>query len=286
MPENRRSKPTESPESQLPPATLEGWYVLHQMFRICWKEVKRLEPGRAARLDEELADLLAEWEELPEGGWSAAYRVYGGQTDLMLIHFRPKLEGLGEAERRLQLSGPGDYLELSHDYLSVVELGLYGVTLELAREVGVGEGAAPSEEWAAALDRALEEQSRLPYVRRRLFPRQPADMPYACFYPMNKRRLAGQNWYSLSLERRGELMNDHGTVGRRYAGRISQVISGSIGLDDWEWAVTLFAGDPLDFKKVVTEMRYDGASAEYADFGGFFVGRRMRCDEWRLLAGP
>jgi len=284
--DNHRSEPTESPGSQLPPATLEGWYVLHQLFRISWKDVKRLDPGRIARLDEELADLLAAWEDLPKGGWSAAYRVYGGRTDLMLIHFRPELEGLGEAERRLQLSGPGDYLELSHDYLSVVELGLYGVTLELAKEVGVGEVAAPSEEWTAALDLALEEQSRLPYVRRRLFPRQPDDMPYVCFYPMNKRRLAGQNWYSLSLERRSELMHDHGTVGRRYAGRISQVISGSIGLDDWEWAVTLFAGDPLDFKKVITEMRYDGASAEYADFGGFLVGRRMRCDEWHLLAGP
>jgi chlorite dismutase len=90
---------------------------------------------------------------------------------------------------------------------------------------------------------------------------------------MSKRRQAGQNWYTLSLEERSRLMQSHGMTGRRYAGRVQQVITGAIGLDAWEWGVTLFAKDPLDFKKLVTDMRFDEVSAKYAEFGEFFVGK-------------
>jgi chlorite dismutase len=112
-------------------------------------------------------------------------------------------------------------------------------------------------------------------VKERLSPRQPDDLPYVCFYPMDKRRNEGQNWYTLSLEERAALMRDHGATGRKFAGRISQVISGSIGFDDWEWAVTLFGRSPNDFKALVTEMRYDRVSAVYAEFGSFWVGYRV-----------
>ena len=101
--------------------------------------------------------------------------------------------------------------------------------------------------------------------------------------PMTKRRGESENWYSLPLEERAAMMSDHGLVGRAYAGRISQIISGSIGFDDWEWGVTLFAQDALDFKNVITDMRYDEASARYAEFGPFYVGKRMRADEWLEL---
>ena len=105
-------------------------------------------------------------------------------------------------------------------------------------------------------------------------------MPYVCFYPMSKRRAVGQNWYALTLEERSRLMMAHGATGRGYAGRVSQVISGAIGLDAWEWGVTLFAGDPLSFKKIVTDMRFDEVSAEYAEFGEFHVGKRSTADAW------
>jgi chlorite dismutase len=98
-------------------------------------------------------------------------------------------------------------------------------------------------------------------------------MPWVCFYPMSKKREPGQNWYSLPLEERSRLMHAHGMTGRKYAGRIQQIITGSIGFDAWEWGVTLFARDPLDFKRIVTEMRFDEVSAKYAEFGDFYVGR-------------
>jgi chlorite dismutase len=97
---------------------------------------------------------------------------------------------------------------------------------------------------------------------------------------MSKRRQPGQNWYALTLDERSRLMYSHGLVGRRYAGRVMQIITGAIGLDAWEWGVTLFARDPLDFKKLVTDMRFDEASAKYAEFGEFYVGRVVEPEVW------
>src|SRR5690606_24867532 len=103
-----------------------------------------------------------------------------------------------------------------------------------------------------------------PYLQRRLQPSVPRG-GYACFYPMSKKRDGGDNWYMLPLSRRADLMESHGEVGRRYAGRVTQVITGSTGLDDWEWGVTLFADDPVEFKRLVYEMRFDEASARYGE---------------------
>ena len=105
------------------------------------------------------------------------------------------------------------------------------------------------------------------------------------FYPTSKRRDAGQNWYALSLEERSALMHRHGAVGRRHAGRVRQVITGAIGFDAWEWGVTLFAADPLELKRVVTDMRYDEASAKYAEFGDFYVGRVVAPGDWAHSLG-
>jgi hydrogen peroxide-dependent heme synthase len=109
-------------------------------------------------------------------------------------------------------------------------------------------------------------------VRTRLYPPPQASMPYVCFYPMSKRRIHPDNWYALPVGERNRLMREHGLTGRGYAGRVFQIITGSTGLDDWEWAVTLFAADPLEFKRIVTEMRYDEASTRYGEFGRFFTG--------------
>ena len=95
---------------------------------------------------------------------------------------------------------------------------------------------------------------------------------HVCFYPMNKRRGEVHNWYSEGFDRRSEMMLEHGKVGREYAGRVTQIISGSIGFDDWEWGVDLFAADPLTFKKLIYEMRFDEASAKFAEFGPFYIG--------------
>ena len=111
-------------------------------------------------------------------------------------------------------------------------------------------------------------------ISPRLFPKIPA-RPFLCFYPMDKKREGADNWYRLPIEDRRRLMHDHGLVGRRFGGEVTQIISGSIGFDDWEWGVDLFADDPLVFKKLVYEMRFDEASASYAKFGPFFLCLRL-----------
>ncbi len=255
------------------PLVLDGWFVLHQFFRI-----DRFSPG----LDDSaraLTDLLARWEELGEGGWSGLYRIVGGETDVMLMHFRPTLEALGEVEREVQRSPAAAALVPTGDYLSVVELGMYGATAALLREAEEAGVTPDSAEWDAMTAAYLEAERGKRYVDERLHPRQPDDMPYVCFYPMDKRRAPDQNWYTLTLPERAALMVDHGSTGRQYAGRISQIISGSVGFDDWEWAVTLFAVDPLDFKALVTEMRYDNVSSVYAEFGSFRVGHRIATED-------
>jgi len=108
-------------------------------------------------------------------------------------------------------------------------------------------------------------------------------MPYVCFYPMSKRRDPDQNWYALGLDERSRLMHGHGLTGRRYAAKVQQIITGAIGLDAWEWGVTLFADDPLQFKKLVYEMRFDEVSARYAQFGPFMIGVRARPAELEEL---
>lgn len=261
-------------EPTLAPIALHGWYMLTQFVNLPSGLGDEGSPARDERL-EELADLLSGWEDLGEEGWSGLYRLVGGGSDYMLLHFRPTLEALGEVERTLRIHpSAGDVIPIN-DYVSVVELGLYTVTealLKRARDEGI---ELRSEEWQAMVDEAVEDQASTAFVRRRLYPRQPDGMPYVCFYPMNKRRDPGQNWYTLSVEERAALMHDHGATGRTYAGRVSQIISGSVGLDDWEWAVTLFTGDPLEVKDLVTEMRYDEATALYGEFGSFWVGHRI-----------
>ncbi|HEX9887404.1 MAG TPA: chlorite dismutase family protein [Longimicrobiales bacterium] len=263
-------------DSPLAPLVLDGWFVLHQLFHI--DRFARDDEARRGR-GQALAELFASWEDLGDDGWSGLYRIVGGGADVLAIHFRPTLDALGVVERELATAEASADLVPVQDYVSVVELGLYAITVALLEKAAAEGVEVRSEAWDALVAETLETESRKAYSRRRLQPVQPPGMPYVCFYPMDKRRAPGQNWYALPLEERAALMLDHGSAGRRYAGRIAQVISGSVGLDDWEWGVTLFAGDPLDFKALVTEMRYDEVSSVYAEFGSFWVGRRVPTDE-------
>ena len=255
-----------------PPETLEGWYVLHQVYRVSRQALRNV---GAHSLDAWLARAREVVAEVSQGaeGWSAVVGLIGSRAQVMLIHFRATLDEVGEAERRLAEEPLFDPLEPVYTFLSVTEAGLYHLTAELAREAGARGGAVGDEAYRAQVAERAGAERESAHVKRRLFPPLPADMPYVCFYPMTKRRDAGQNWYTLTLDERSRLMHTHGLTGRRYAGRVVQVISGAIGLDAWEWGVTLFAKDPLDFKKLVTDMRFDEVSAKYAEFGEFFVGR-------------
>jgi hydrogen peroxide-dependent heme synthase len=266
--------------AELPPATLEGWYALHQAVKFDWRAWRGLSAEAQTAV---AADATARFTALAapgEPGWSAAFRLVGGGADFLLVHFRETLDALGTAELELRRSSLGGWFESVYDYTSVTEAGLYGATAEAAAESKPG-----SRAFTAKLEELAAAERASPNVHTRLFPEVPADMRYVSFYPMSKRRQGQDNWYALPVEERNRLMREHGLSGRRYAGRIFQVITGSVGFDDWEWGVTLFARDPLEFKRIVTEMRYDEASARYGEFGEFFVGIRIDPADWPGVLG-
>ncbi len=251
------------------PLTLEGLSVLHQMFRFRWPEWRKLAPAQQQEIAREAASVLSAPE---EAGQSAVYSMLGHKGDLMLVHFRDSFDDLNHVELQLNRTGLQEYLEPVHSYLSVVELGLYDSSVKLFRQL-TERGVVPlSEEWNKEIEETMERQRQA--MRPRLYPKIPASR-YLCFYPMNRTRGEQKNWYMLPIDERGRQMEEHGTVGRRYAGKVQQIITGSVGFDDWEWGVDLFAPEPLVFKKLIYEMRFDQVSAEYAQFGQFFIGLRL-----------
>lgn len=265
--------------SQLAPATLEGWYALHQMFRMDWQAVSRAWTVHA--FADAARALFAELNEGAAEGWSEPARLVGaGGADWMFIHFRPALDELAAVQRAVATSPLAPYLALTYEYLSVTEAGLYHATAEAAKA-----GEPGTEAFVRSLEEAKAAELASAHVRSRLYPTVPEEMRYVSFYPMSKRRGETANWYGLGVRERSLLMREHGMTGRRYAGRIFQVITGSVGLDDWEWGVTLFARDPLDFKRIVTDMRYDEASAVYGEFGRFFTGIRFAPGGWEGMLG-
>jgi chlorite dismutase len=259
------------------PLTLEGLSVLHQMFRFRWQEWRKLSPSRQQEIAREAAAVLSAPE---EAGQSAVYSLLGHKGDLMLVHFRDSFDELNAAELQLNRTALQEYLEPMHSYLSVIELGLYDSSVKLFRQLAE-RGVTPlSEEWNREVEDTMERQRQA--MRPRLYPKIP-DSHYLCFYPMDRKRGEDKNWYTLPIEERQRQMEEHGMVGRRYAGKVQQIITGSIGFDDWEWGVDLFAPEPLVFKKLIYEMRFDHVSAVYAAFGQFFVGLRcpvLKLGEW------
>jgi hydrogen peroxide-dependent heme synthase len=264
----------------LPPETLEGWFSLHQIFQVDRAAVRALPPEVLQQERESVAHALSELSQPIEGGWSVPVILIGSRADLMLVHFRPTLDSLHDAQHRLGHLRLMESVRVTDAHLGVTEAGLYHLTAELAREAAARGGTVNDAAYRARLTERVEAERASEQVQRRLYPSLPDEMPYVCFYPMSKRRAPEQNWYRLSLAERSQLMYGHGKIGRQYAGRVLQIITGSMGFDSWEWGVTLFAREPLEFKKLVTEMRFDEASAVYADFGEFFVGKRAGAEEW------
>ena len=264
------------------PLTIEGYSVLHQMMKFRWSAWRDLSDAARREIANEAAAVLGKMEQNPNGQ-SGFFSVLGHKGDLMLVHFRESFEALKQAELQLARVKLSDFLEPTTSYLSVIELGLYESTIKTYRAL-MDRGIEPhSDEWKREIEQTLARQKEA--MHPRLFPAMPAHR-YICFYPMDRRRGEDKNWYTLPIEERQRQMNEHGLVGRRYSGEVKQIISGSIGFDDWEWGVTLFADDPLVFKKLIYEMRFDEVSAVYALFGTFYVGVRCSwCNLGKLLNG-
>jgi chlorite dismutase len=269
-----------SHEMPAAPLALEGYAILHQMFRIRRASWRALDIDAQNRAVSEAASLLGEMRRR-EDGESGFFSQVGHKGDLMIVHFRRSFEELNQAEIALANLELADYLEPSTSYLSAIELGLYEASVALYKDLVAKNVEPHSKEWDAAVESELERQREK--VSTRLYPKIPPRR-YLCFYPMDKKRDGADNWYRLEIERRRDLMREHGMVGRRYAGQVTQIISGSIGFDDWEWGVDLFADDALVFKKLVYEMRFDEASAGYAKFGPFYFAIRTEpADLGKLL---
>jgi peroxiredoxin len=264
------------------PETLEGWSLLHQMFRIRWEAWRALPESERRQRAAASVDGLAGMRR-GEDGATALTTLLGHKGDLMLIHFRRDFEALQAAELAVARLPVAPYLEPTTSYVSIVELGMYEMTAQIHARLRDKGLAAGSPEFDQAFDAEMDEQ------RKRMLGRLFLEVPprrHVCFYPMNKRRGEHKNWYAVPVEERARMMRDHGVIGRHYAGAVTQIISGSIGFDDWEWGVDLFADDPLVFKKLIYEMRFDEASASYAEFGPFYVGLQFAAGELpRLFEG-
>jgi hydrogen peroxide-dependent heme synthase len=264
------------------PLTLEGYSVLHQMMRVKRAEWRKLPLSEQVAIVNEAEAALGEMESRTEGP-SAIFSMLGHKADLLFVHFRNSFAELNQAELALAGLRLSDYLEVTTSYVSIIELGLYESTAKVYKALQ-DQGLEPfTPEWNAGIQENMARQREA--MRPRLFPAIPPNR-YVCFYPMDRRRGEEKNWYKVPFEERARQMGEHGMIGRRYAGEVKQIISGSIGLDDWEWGVTLWSDDPVSFKKLIYEMRFDEVSAVYALFGTFYVG--LRCPAGQLgkfLAG-
>lgn len=272
-PDTHATAAVETRPAAMPPVplTLEGSPTLHQMFRFRWSQWKHLQGDLRTPILDDFKGLLRHWDE-QAAGKTGLFSMLGHKGDLMFMHFRDSFEELNQVEHDLSLSEFSDFLEPTTSYVSVVELGLYESTAKTYKGL-MDQGITPfGPEWNAGLGEVMERQRTA--MKPRLYPDIP-DRKYACFYPMDRKRGEDKNWYSLPLAERQRMMHEHGMIGRRYADEVKQIITGSIGFDDYEWGVTLFAEDPLVFKKLIYEMRFDEVSAEYALFGSFYVGIRM-----------
>ncbi len=236
------------------PETLDGWFALHDLRRfdrVAWNLLSAATRKKALT---EATDLLTSFEQVEDApaGRSVTYSVIGHKADLLMFHLRPEVGELHELERAFDDTLLATCTTRPYSYLSVVEISRHGSP----------EGTSAN----------IEDS---PAVQARLYPEIPPHSRYVCFYPMSKKREGTDNWYTLSAADRGELMRAHGRTARGYAGTVTQIVTGSMGLDDWEWGVTLFSDDPLVFKKLIYEMRFDEVSARFADFGSFYVGQRL-----------
>lgn len=235
-----------------------GWGLLHLYYRVDRARID--EPGAAKRVLDAVAALEADDHQV------LTFAVLGHKADLGFMALGPDLARLQRFQQEL-LDGP---LRPEYSYVSLTELSEYGATEDderarLASEDGVADPEEVEQRLAAWRDR-IEH-----YREQRVHPRLPRKAAM-CFYPMSKRRDGDDNWFALDFDTRKRLMGGHGRVGRAYAGRVLQLITGSTGLDDWEWGVTLLADDVVSLKEIVYEMRFDEVSARYAEFGPFLTG--------------
>ncbi|MEX2287961.1 MAG: hydrogen peroxide-dependent heme synthase [Planctomycetaceae bacterium] len=250
----------------------EGWHCLHLYYRVDQHCLSRLDENTRGEGRAQLARLLDPAREgAPQRMQTSVVSGHKADLGLMLMDADPLvLDGVQQAIRSTALGGA---LVPCYSFVSISEVSEYVPTAEQYAERLKHEGTDPSDPAFAAKLNAYSQ--RLPAMnKQRLYPDFPA-WPVTTFYPMNKMRQPASNWYSEPFSMRSALMAEHATSGIKFAGRVSQLITASTGFDDWEWGVTLWARAPEHIKEIVYTMRFDRASAQYAEFGPFYVSYVM-----------
>ena len=264
------------------PQTLEGWYLLHDVYTVNWSRWRAETAGVREEISEEAARWLSKATECEKGD-STAYSVLTQKGDLMLLHYRESPDELNRVELSLRQIRLFDFLIPTYSFLSVIEINMY----ELASMVMIKLADQDIMPGSAGYDTAFETE--MSKQKSRIQSRLYCDIPeqrYICFYPIKKRRGEQVNWYTLSTAERRDMMRDHGRIGYKYQEHLTEIVSGSIGLDDWEFGISLHSEDVLTIKKLLYEMRFEPAGALYTEYGTVYVG--IRCQPHQLnnfLAG-
>ncbi len=266
-------------EAPTPLVPAEGWHVMHLYYSIDYGQWSLLSEHEQREAKTNLTMLVQEIRSHKDTQL-LTYAVATPKADIGFMLLTPDLHDATWFEKRLTLALGVDILTPTYSYLSQTEGSEYTTTREqygqetLVKEEGMTVG---TEEYEAKLVEFDERMKH--YTKHRIYPVLP-DWPAICFYPMSKRRSAhpDYNWYSLDHDQRAKLMQGHKTTGRKYSGKILQLITGSTGLDEHEWGVTLLAKDTMEIKNIVYEMRFDEVSARYAEFGDFYIGMQLPLD--------
>jgi chlorite dismutase len=255
----------------------EGWNVLHLFYRIDYGTWQLLSNEEKLAAKTAFSRLIQEIRALPETQL-LTFSMISPKGDLGFMLLTEDLHVANAAEKKLSVALGPEVLTPTFSFYSLTERSEYTTTeeefsLSLIEEKRLSKDSA---EWCQAMDDFRARMKK--YLHDRLYPNLP-DWPVFCFYPMSKRRTEHQNWYALPFTDRKKLMAGHAQVGRQFAGRVRQLITGATGLDDWEWGVTLFARDVFEIKSIVYEMRFDEVSARFAEFGEFYLGLQLPLDQ-------
>lgn len=258
-----------------------GIHVMHLFYRIDRLKWTTLVEGESNLTLQRIEKVIAA-NNAPSNPRVVPYVNIGGKADLVFMIYAAELGLVGQLHREIEACFPPGVLACVYSFLSVTELPDYVTTEEDVIRSLQQEGLQPgTEPFVQKLEAAKKRQAE--YEQYRLYPEMP-DWEIMAFYPMSKRRSGNDNWYMLDFDVRKKLMGGHARVGRKYGGRISQLITGATGIDDWEWGVTLMAHQTDALKEIVYEMRFDEVSARYGEFGPFYVNLRLQpADIWAHL---
>ena len=265
------NRPPHTERAPLPEPTIklaEGWHCLHIYYQVNQFAIDQLSDEDRAHGREELANILDPSRDgAPERIQTMV--TSGHDADLGLMILDPDPLVVNSIKTAVRSSLLGFALEPVYSFVSITEISEYVPTIEQYSAKLKLEGTDPESPAFSAKLKAYEQ--RLPVMnQQRLYPNFP-ELPVHCFYPMNKSRVPGANWFMVPFSERARLMSEHATSGIKFAGLVSQLITASTGFDDWEWGVTLWGRAPGNIKDIVYKMRFDEASAKYAEFGPFYI---------------